>query len=298
MKKVYTFVLILVLLLTQGDQTTVHSAPNPTIGLRVMSFNIRNGKAQDGENRWELRKDLVCQVIREFSPDVLGIQEAYDFQLEELKAQLPEYGQVGVGRDGGSKGEHSSILYLKERFKVEASETFWLSDTPSKPSTSWGHFYRRICTWVRFADRKTGQTFYVFNTHMDHKSQPAREKGAQLIIRRIRDRKHPDPFVLTGDFNAGEDNPVVAYLKGAGKPEEANPIPLVDSWRVIHPDEEEVGTITRFTGKTDGPKIDYIFITPEAEVTEAEIVRTQRDGRYPSDHFPVTAVVKLQAPRQ
>ena len=294
MKKLTILGLMLALLQAQGDHTSAHSEPDPTIDLRAMSFNIRNGKAKDGENRWELRKNLACEVIRDFAPDVLGIQEAYDFQLDELKTQLPQYGQVGLGRDPGSKGEHSSILYRKDKFKVEESETFWLSDTPSKPSRTWGHFYRRVCTWARFTEKESNQSFYVFNTHMDHKSQEAREKGAQLIMQRIRDRKHPDPFILTGDFNAGEDNPVIAYLKGTGELEDANPIPLVDSWRAMHPDEEEVGTFTRFTGNIDGPKIDYIFVTPATEVKEANIDLVNRDGRYPSDHFPVTAVVELK----
>lgn len=294
MEKFTTLGLIFILLLAEGSQTPGRSEPGPAIDLRAMSFNIRNGKAKDGENRWELRKDLACEVIRDFAPDILGIQEAYDFQLDELKTQLPQYGQVGLGRDPGSNGEHSSILYLKDRFNVEESETFWLSDTPSKPSKTWGHFYRRICTRIRLTDKETNQSFYVFNTHMDHKSQQAREKGTQLIMQRIRDRNHPDPFILTGDLNAGEDRPLIAYLKGTGKLDNENPIPLADSWRVAHPDKKDAGTFTHFTGESDGRKIDYIFVTPETEVTEASIVRTNRNGRYPSDHFPVTAVVGLK----
>jgi len=225
---------------------------------------------------------------------VLGVQEAYRFQLDEFNKRLPEYDEVGIGRDGGSKGEHSSILYRKKRFSVDESGTFWLSDTPTKPSAHWGNRYRRICTWARLVDKKTARSFYVYNTHMDHQSQRARENGIQLIMKYIEERTHQDPFVLTGDFNAREDNPVIRYLKGTGTLADQTPIPVVDSFRVLHPDEKVVGTGSRFTGYMTGPKIDYIFITPDTHVSEATIVRTRRDGRYPSDHYPVTAQLRLE----
>lgn len=266
------------------------------VTIRTMTFNVRNGRANDGENRWELRKEFVCDVIRDYAPDVLGVQEAYRFQLDEFNKRLPEYGEVGIGRDGEAKGEHSSILYLKKRFDLDESGTFWLSDTPTKPSRHWGNRYRRVCTWVRLIDKESTRPFYVYNTHMDHQSKRARENGAQLIMKRIHGRAHPDPFILMGDFNARESKPVIAYLKGTGELTGRSPIPLVDSWRVLHPDEKVVGTGSRFTGYLDGPKIDYIFVTPDTRTLEATIVRTSRNGRYPSDHYPVTAQLRF-APR-
>jgi endonuclease/exonuclease/phosphatase family metal-dependent hydrolase len=259
-----------------------------------MTFNIRNGMAKDGDNHWNLRKDFVCDVIRDYAPDVLGLQEAFRFQLDLFNQKLPEYGEVGMGRDGGTKGEYASILYLKKRFRVDESGTFWLSETPSIPSKHWGHYHRRICTWGRFMDLKTERFFYVFNTHMDHRSQRARENGIQLIIKRIQERTHPDPFLLTGDFNAGESNRVVGYLKGSQTLEGQTPIPLLDSFRVLHPNEKVVGTGSRFSGYTSGPKIDHIFVDPGTRVLEATIVRTHRDGRYPSDHYPVTAQLRFK----
>ena len=274
--------------------TTIPATNAPTVDIRVMTFNIRNGRANDGDNRWDLRKEFVCDVIRDYAPAVLGVQEAYRFQLDEFNKRLPEYSEVGIGRDGGSRGEHSSILYLQERFRVDESGTFWLSDTPTKPSAHWGNRYRRVCTWVRLIDKETAQPFYVYNTHMDHQSQRAREEGAQLIMKRIQERTQPDPFILMGDFNAAESNPVIRYLKGTGKLTSDTPVPVIDSWRVLHPDEKVVGTGSRFTGHLDGPKIDYIFVTPDTHVSEATIVRTSRNGRYPSDHYPVTAHLSLR----
>ncbi len=264
-----------------------------TLDIRVMTFNIRNGRAKDGDNRWELRKEFVCDVIRDYSPDVLGVQEAFRFQLDEFNKQLTQYGEIGTGRDGESKGEYSSILYLKTRFNVEDSGTFWLSDTPEKPSAHWGNRYKRICTWARLLDTQTSRAIYVYNTHMDHQSQPSREKGIQLIMSVIEKRTHPDPFILMGDFNSSESNPVVTYLKG--KTAFTSPIstPLVDSWRALHPKETVVGTGSRFTGYKEGDKIDYIFITPDIQTLDAQIDRAHRNGRYPSDHYPVTARLRL-----
>jgi len=271
------------------------------LDIRVMSFNIRNGRAKDEENRWALRKEFVCDVIRECSPDVVGIQEAYRSQLDEFKKRLPEYGEVGVGRDGWTRGEYSAVLYRHERFSVDESGTFWLSDTPDVPSRHWGNACVRICTWARLVE-KTGEksgdaALYIFNTHLDHRSQPSREKAVRLIAERIASCAHPDPVVLTGDMNAGERNPAVRFLlDGKGEAGETGPVRLVDSYRVLHPDEKAVGTFHMFTGLAPGGKIDYVLVPPDAEVLEAEIVRVSREGRFPSDHFPVTARVRFAPP--
>jgi endonuclease/exonuclease/phosphatase family metal-dependent hydrolase len=263
------------------------------IDVRAMTFNIRNGRAKDGKNRWGLRRDFVGDVIRDYAPDVLGLQEAFRFQLDQLRERLPGYGEVGVGRDGGTRGEYSSILYLEARFDVADSGTFWLSETPTEPSTHWGNRCLRVCTWARLTDKETARSFYVYNTHMDHESQRARENGIELIMANIHHRAHPDPFVLMGDLNAAEDNPVVTYLKGDGALAERSPIGVVDSWRVLHPDEAVAGTGSRFTGYQNGPKIDYILVAPSTRTLSASIVRTNRDGRYPSDHYPVTAALRF-----
>jgi endonuclease/exonuclease/phosphatase family metal-dependent hydrolase len=265
------------------------------IEVRVMSFNIRNGRANDGENSWKHRKEFVADVIRDTHPDVVGLQEAFRFQLDVLREQLPEFHEVGEGRDGDQQGEYSAILYRSSRFTAEDSGTFWLSDTPEVKSRHWGNRYLRICSWARLKEISTGKFFYIYNTHFDHQSQNARLKSAQLIAQRIQQRQHTEPFVLTGDFNAGEDNPVVLYLKGRETTLPRSPITTLDTFRKLHPKEKAAGTGGGFEGRREGNKIDYIFVPTETEVMEAAIVRTKRDGRYPSDHFPVTAQIRLQA---
>lgn len=267
--------------------------PAPGEPLHVMSFNIRYGTAEDGENHWSARREFLFDVLRERNADLVGLQEALAFQIDEIESAVPGYAVVGVGRDdAGEAGEFSAILFRKGRFRVAEAGTFWFSDTPEVPgSASWGNTITRICTWARFVDRD-GRGFYLFNLHLDHRSQPSRERSVALLRQRIAARAFPaDPVVVTGDFNAGEDNPALEALVSSGNPSS----PFVDTYRVLYPGEKGVGTFTGFTlGSTDGAKIDYVLVQPGTEVLSAEIVRTSRDGRYPSDHFPVAATIRLR----
>ena len=263
-------------------------APAP---LNVMSFNIRYGTANDGDNRWELRRDAVVETIESFRPDVLGVQEALHFQLEELVAAMPQYDLIGVGRsDGVQAGEYAAILVDTSRLEILGQDTFWFSDTPDVPgSTSWGNDITRICTWARLRDRASGRSFYVFNVHWDHRSQPSRERSGELLLRAIAQRRFDgDPVIVTGDFNAGETNPAFRQLLQA--PE----IALSDTFRSIHPDASEVGTFNGFEGTTSGEKIDAVLASGQWEVVAAEIASAARQGRYPSDHFPVTATLRFR----
>ena len=297
------FLTFLTFLLACGlgcQRSTLAAEPSD---LAVMTFNIRYGTANDGENRWENRTDLVFDVVRRHDPDIVGLQEALRFQIDEMLAALPEYGEIGVGRDDGKMlGEYSAILYRKDRLRVVQSNTFWFSDTPGTPgSASWGNRIPRICTWGRFVHKASGKAFYMFNVHLDHQSQPSRERSAVLLAQRIAGRELPAPVIVTGDFNAAEDNPAVQYLKGerplvgAGEDASKTPVVLVDSFRVLHPEAEEVGTFNRFKGDRSGPKIDYVFTQPGIKVLRADIVQDTTDGRCPSDHFPVTAELRLAA---
>jgi endonuclease/exonuclease/phosphatase family metal-dependent hydrolase len=281
-----SLLLVVCLVAMLGQALAQERAP-----LTVMTFNIRYGTANDGENRWPLRKDFLVDVIKEHNADVIGLQEALDFQIDEIVAAIPAYAVVGVGRDDGArKGEYAAILFRRDRFQVADAGTFWFSDTPSVvASKSWGNRITRICTWARFVDRD-GRAFWHFNVHLDHESQPSRERSAQLLRRRIDERAFAtEPVIVTGDFNAGEKNPAVAAMTAGGS--------FVDTFRVKHAEEQTVGTFSGFdVTKTSGEKIDYVFAPSNAEVLGAEIVRTARAGRTPSDHFPVVAQIRLRTP--
>jgi endonuclease/exonuclease/phosphatase family metal-dependent hydrolase len=276
------FSLLLALVLAQAP------APQPALSapLTVMSFNIRYGTANDGDNHWLNRREQLFALLREQQADVVGLQEALHGQIEEILEAVPGYAYVGVGRsDGRQAGEYAAILYRTARLRARRSDTFWFSDTPGVvKSTSWGNQIERICTWAYFEDRD-GPAFYLYNVHLDHVSQPSRERSATLLLERIKARDPKAPAVVTGDFNAGEDNPAAVAMRASFR----------DSFRALQPDVREVGTFNGFkTGQTAGEKIDFVFVEPGTEVLEAAIVRTSRDGRYPSDHFPVTARIRLR----
>lgn len=264
------------------------AAARPAAGapLTVMTFNVRYGTAEDGENHWRHRREQLFALLREQRADAVGLQEALRFQLDEIVASVPGYAFVGVGRaDGRQDGEYAAILYRTDRLTPRRTDTFWFSDTPGVVrSVSWGNRIERICTWAYFEDRE-GPPFYLYNLHLDHQSQPSRERSVELLLKVVGARDPRAPAVVTGDFNAGEDNAATAAMRASFR----------DSFRVLHAEAAEVGTFSGFApGRTGGDKIDFVFVEPGTEVLEAAIVRSSRAGRYPSDHFPVTARIRLR----
>ena len=251
--------------------------------VKVMTYNIRYGTAGDGANDWNSRRELLIGQLSQSGAGTVGLQEALRFQIDEIRKALPQYGEIGIGREGGSKGEYSCILYDTRRFEVKDSGTFWLSETPEKCSKGWGAACLRICTWALLADKQTGETFYHFNTHLDHQSAEARLNGVRLIAQQIAARKAKAPYVLTGDFNAAENSPPLSFLKET----------KVDTYRILHPDATEVGTFNGFNGNKSGAKIDYILTAPETTVLAASIDFSMPDGQCISDHFPVTATLRF-----
>jgi endonuclease/exonuclease/phosphatase family metal-dependent hydrolase len=266
------------------------AAPGATGGasdIAVMSFNIRYGTANDGADHWSGRREQLFRLLEREAPDILATQEALRFQLDEIRAALPRYGEAGVGRDDGrERGEYAAILFRADRFELLESGTFWFSDTPDVPgSMSWGNRITRICTWARLRDRTSGRALRVYNVHLDHESQPSRERSVALLLERLRAAGGRDPVIVAGDFNAGETNPAVAALRAAG---------FRDTWRELHAGDSVAGTFHAFRGDSTGEKIDYVWVTGGSGVASAAILRASEGGRYPSDHFPVVARVVLR----
>lgn len=269
-------------------RVTTPADPQP-LQLTLLTYNIRCATADDGPDAWSRRRELALGVIDRWDADAVGLQEALRSQLSEILDRFPHYALIGVGRDdGAAAGEHTAILYRHDRFAIDQSGTFWLSDTPDQvASATWGNTITRTCTWTRLVEHSTGRAVYIYNTHLDHLSQPARERSARLIARRIAQRTHPDPVALMGDFNAGESNPVITFLLDHAPDAPA----LTDTFRALHPDATDTGTFHAFRGTRDGDKIDHILTTPTATVLDAQIDHTNDSARYPSDHFPVVATV-------
>jgi endonuclease/exonuclease/phosphatase family metal-dependent hydrolase len=273
---------------------------NIGLNLNVMSFNIRRGTARDGRNHWIYRRNLVHEILNQYHPDVLGLQEALDFQIYEIRAMLPGYEKVGIGNLGGCKGLHNTIFYDAGRFALSEEGTFWLSDAPNIPgSKGWGNIIPRICTWARLIEKKSQQAFYFYNTHLDHISLRSRKKSVIYLTQRIHTRHFPDPFVLTGDFNARERSAPIQYLKAKAplkiktEVKLINPIPMMDTFRVRYPNKRNTATFHGFRRYIFRFKLDYIFVPPSFRVMDAKIIQLRRKKCYPSDHFPLLTNIVL-----
>lgn len=267
---------------THSDRPILKSQP-----LRVMSFNIRYGTAEDGENSWANRRRLVMKVIRENEPDLLGLQEALRFQLDEIGRAFPEYDEIGVGRDDGkAAGEFAAILYRRDRFEKLEADQFWLSESPTTPgSRSWGSACTRLCTWARLRDVTSVDSILFLNTHLDHFSEQARVNGARLILDRIRSLRRNEGVILCGDFNAPEDSAAIRAVLDLD-----NHLEMEDTFRSANSAPGDCGTFHGWSGTRSGSRIDYIFVAHLARpLTSASIIRLHEGNRYPSDHFPVIA---------
>ena len=263
---------------TRPTETPETHAPQPANTLDCLTFNIRYANANDGEDRWARRKEFVRDTIRDSAPDVLAIQEALAHQIDWLLEALPHYEKVGSHRGGGREDEFCGLLVDRRKLRVIERGEFWLSETPNAPgSIGWDAACTRMCVWARVAD-ELGHEILVLGTHLDHRGAKAREESAKRLVERV--SVSDLPVVLMGDLNAGEDSLCLELLRSSG---------LRSAYRAVRPDEREVGTFNGFRNRRDGPKIDYVLISKHFSVLESEIDRRMRDGRTPSDHFPVSA---------
>ncbi|MFM1768805.1 MAG: hypothetical protein RJA22_1334 [Verrucomicrobiota bacterium] len=266
--------------------------PNPAaapLDLTVATFNLRFA-SDKRPNSWPERRPVVRACLQELDADVIGTQEGLYGQLKDVAADAPEYEWIGLGRDGGSRGEFMAVFYRKARLEPLEFDHYWLSDTPNLiASADWGNTNRRMTTWVRFRDRATGREFVVINTHLDHARVPAREKGAALIRERAGALPKDLPVVLLGDFNATPNRGEKTYgiLTGDGV--------FTDVWRSAKTlTNGDMETFHDFKGPRKGTfRIDWILTRGPWEAREAGVVVFSQGGQFPSDHHPVRARLRL-----
>ena len=252
--------------------------------IKVMSYNIRYGTANDGEYSWPYRRDAAAAMILDQRPAVFGVQEALPLQLDFISEKCPMYRWVGVGReDGVSGGEHMSVFYDTTRVALKKWGTYWLSETPEEPSFGWDAACKRTATWLLLDDLSAGKSFYFVNTHLDHVGVEARRRGLLLLVERI-GKMNPEnyPMILCGDFNIFPDNPGLEDLRPLML--DARETAPVTDWGITWHDWG------RAQGK--GP-IDYIWYKGFSSCTEfARVTQPYLDCPYVSDHYPVTALLK------
>lgn len=292
MKRISLLVLLALILGLSGSFPPLHAADTPL--LKVMSFNIRYGAANDGTNSWPQRKDLVLDTIKVADPDLLGLQEVLGFQAEFLKGNLKGYAFHGVGReDGKEKGEYVPLMYKTSRFELEDSGHFWFSETPEiAGSKSWDSSLPRMLSWVALRDLKNDRVIIFSNVHFDHRGPQARLESAKLMRERWEEFQGEMPLIITGDFNTDEDRAPYAALVNA---DGFTGTKLIDSYRVINPERSpNEASFSKWVGVRKGTRIDWIIHSPDLVTRNATINYTQDGGRYPTDHYPVEAVLRYR----
>jgi endonuclease/exonuclease/phosphatase family metal-dependent hydrolase len=261
--------------------------------LHVATYNIRFAKPgvpTDNPDNWSERAQVLERWLQIERPTILGVQEALFPQLAAVGHALPpSYRWVGIGRDGGGRGEFGSIFYAAARLTLLSYDFFWLSDTPNEMgSSTWGNSVPRMVTEARFLDSATGIEFAVLNTHLDHEHAESRTRGARAIAERIASTHADVPVLVLGDFNAPAEKsePYALLTEGSG---------LRDTW---HAAKRRItaayGTLPDYRRPVEGgDRLDWILASDRVEVLTAAIDPFAWRGRMASDHLPVQALVRL-----
>lgn len=258
------------------------SGLNSKASMNVASFNLRMDTKGDGDDAWPHRKEMVKGLIRFHDFDIVGTQEGFKHQLDDI-VELANYAYIGAGRDDGKDaGEHSAIIYKKDRFEVLENGDFWFSETPDVPGKGWdATCCNRICSWARLKDKESNKQFYVFNVHYDHQGRIARKNSSILLLDKIKQIARNEPVFVTGDFNATPDDEPIQTIIADGK--------LIDSYSITkQPPYGTVGTTNAF--RLDAPmkgRIDYVWVTSDVTVNKYGVLNDMQYGHFPSDHFPV-----------
>ena len=245
--------------------------------LTIMSSNIRVNTGEVGTiNSWDNRKIAFPAMVEDLNPTLIGFQEVSPTQLLYLADNLNGYSNIGVGRnDGKLSGEVMAVFYDTEILTLEKWNTFWLSETPEKPSKGWDASINRCATWAIFKIKKDGKRIFVVNTHLDHIGTKARDESTKLLIAKIKElNKDNLSVIMTGDFNDKPTSSIFKVIKDK----------MGDS-RVDSPQNDNYGSYNNFG--TTNMIIDYIFYKNLKPLTFKTITTRYEGVNYISDHYPI-----------
>jgi endonuclease/exonuclease/phosphatase family metal-dependent hydrolase len=266
-----------------------HYSPSvgQSVSVDVLSYNIRFANPDDAPNTWVKRKEDVFSLIREAKPDIFGLQEALNVQVNDFEVAFRGYTRVGVGRDDGKQlGEYSPIFYNSDKFAFLKGGTFWLSQTPTvEGSRGWDAVCNRVVTWVHLTEKQSGLPIFVFCTHFDHVGEIARRNSAKLLLHALDSLSGSKPAIVLGDFNATPGTEPYTILTDSSKKEK-----LTDARTVCKNINGPFYTYTGFkVGGLPPERIDYIFLKNIEKVDSFNVNPTNNGTYYPSDHLPVNA---------
>ncbi len=257
----------------------------PEGALRIMSFNLRynddkSGKVTD-------RSKIVEAILRQYSPDSFGTQEATGKWMDILTERLGDiYDSVAVARDTqGYKSERNAVFYRKDKYNLMDSGTIWLSETPEIPNTKIEDVScYRIATWAVLENKATGYTYTHVNTHLEHIIDKAKLFQVKVLINKIAELQKSGKVICTGDFNSEPTSEVYSEMTA-----------ILDDTRVSAETSDSGTTFHdygRFTENFDGA-IDYIYVPKGTKVYTYKIIRNTVKGMYASDHYPIVADIAI-----
>jgi len=251
---------------------------NPAVDFSVMSLNLRFGLADDGENRWEIRKQRLLPLFNRYRPDFIGFQEANAFQIEFLSQILPEHRYIGR-RTPAPPFWQNTVLFYPDSWTCRWFDHFFLSDTPDIPSRFPESRWPRQCTFGAFSQKK--RSLVCISTHLDFDST-VQSRSAYIIQNRLKEKSTDSPVVMMGDFNTTPNSHCHEILtKPEASDDENTPI-FKNAFSSPYPP-----TFHGFSGKTEIGHIDWILYRGNIAPLNSQVITGLFEDGYPSDHFPL-----------
>lgn len=254
--------------------------------VRVMSFNVRC--ADDPEGSIDNRSQISVAIIDQYAPDSFGVQEATPKWLRIFDEEVGDrYARVGQSRDFfGPFSEYNCVYYLKDKYNLLDSGTFWLSETPYKKySVSYDSLCRRIASWAILEDKATGEVYTHINTHLDHGKESTRDAQCKVLLSEMGKLQMQGTVVITGDFNTYNDGDVYASMVAGADDAAVTAENAIDAGLTFH-------SYGKKADEGQGP-IDFIFLTKGTRVENYQVIKTTVQGMYPSDHYPLIADIDI-----
>jgi endonuclease/exonuclease/phosphatase family metal-dependent hydrolase len=255
--------------------------------LRLVTSNIRFENAADMEHDWTNRRELLAETLLKFKADVIGTQEGREPQLRDLEGLLSDFKMIDAHRSWIDERMYPSLYINTNTIDVIQSGDIWLSDTPEVDgSSSFNSAFPRLCTWAILKLKTTNQTFFLINTHLDHILEETRVNQIKVLLEECSKINVDDhPTILMGDFNADHDSEVRKEV--------------IDTWDFLHDpwhtlQLEEETSFHKFAGKLEeGSRIDWILVDRSVKTHDIYMDKSNKDGLYPSDHFPIMGIFEL-----
>ncbi|HHV96635.1 MAG TPA: hypothetical protein GXX37_09230 [Clostridiaceae bacterium] len=236
--------------------------------LKIMTYNVCSGR--NFNNNKVINICDAGEVIRKYSPDVVGLNEVrglgnvekfFTDQAKTLGEMLGYYYYFAKAIDF-EDGPYGNALL--SRFPILHAETHLIEDPPVKHEDA---YYETRCVLKALLDVKEGLNVYVSHYGLANSEKVnALRKTIELI------KCDKKPIVFMGDLNM--------------EPSDERLVPIyeiLNDTAAISKDE-----LLTFPSHAPDRKIDYIFVSKNIKILSAEA-----PAETTSDHRPYIAEIEL-----